>query len=128
MPFASAWVHFFRFLCCVFFSFVCLPPMFCVPNVASFSGLFLFCLSSSCVLCTQCCQFLWIVFVLFVFLLCLVYPMLPVSLECFCFVCLLPMSCVPNVASFSGLSIFGCPPWVFFNVYLLSNLCTTLFY
>jgi hypothetical protein len=32
-------------------------------------------------LCTQCCQFLWIVFVLFVFFLCLVYPMLPVSLD-----------------------------------------------
>jgi hypothetical protein len=42
------------------------------------SGLFLFCLS--CVLCTLCCQFLWIVFVLFV--LCLVYPMLLVSLDC----------------------------------------------
>jgi hypothetical protein len=39
---------------------------FLVPNVASFSGLSildcpLFCLSSSCVLCSQCCQFLWIV-------------------------------------------------------------------
>jgi ribosomal protein L33 len=83
----------------------------CVPNVASFSGLFVFalclvypklqvfldCLSSPYVLCTQCCQFLWIVFLrlmscvpnvdsfsgLFVFVLCLVYPMLPVSLDCF---------------------------------------------
>jgi hypothetical protein len=70
--------------------------------------LFLFCLSSSCVLCTQCCQCLWIVFVLFVFLLCLVYPMLSVSLDCFCFVCLRPVSCVPNVASVSGLSILDC--------------------
>jgi hypothetical protein len=47
--------------------------MSCVPNVASFSGLFVFalclvylmlpvsldCLSSPYVLCTQCCQFLW---------------------------------------------------------------------
>ena len=49
----------------------------------------------SCVLCTQCCQFLWIVFVL-----CFVYPMLPVSLDC-----LRLVFCVPNVASFSGLSI-----------------------
>jgi hypothetical protein len=57
-------------------------------------------------LCTQCCQFLWIVFVLFVFLLCLVYPMLPVSLDCFCFVCLPPVSCVPYVASFSGMFLF----------------------
>jgi hypothetical protein len=51
-------------------------------------------LSSSCVLCTQCCQCLWIVFIL-----CLVYPMLPVSLDC-----LHSVSCVPNVASVSGLS------------------------
>jgi hypothetical protein len=36
---------------------------------------------------------------LFVFILCLVYPMLPVSQDC-----LHPVSCVPNVASFSGLS------------------------
>jgi hypothetical protein len=83
--------------------------MSCVPNVASFSGLFVFvlclvypmlpvsldCLSSSYVLCTQGCQFLWIVCLrlmscvpnvagfsgLFVFALCLVYPMLPFSLE-----------------------------------------------
>ena len=75
----------------------------CVPYVASFSGLFLFCFSSF--LCTLCCQFLWIVFVLFFFVL--VYPMLPVSLDCFCFVFL--RSCVPYVASFSGLLIFDCP-------------------
>ena len=30
-------------------------------------------------------------------------------LYCFCFVCLRPVSCVPNVASFSGLSIRDCP-------------------
>jgi hypothetical protein len=44
----------------------------CVSNFTSVSGL-----SSSCVLCTQCYQCLWIVFVL-----CLVYPMLPVSQDC----------------------------------------------
>ena len=27
----------------------------------------------------------------------------------FCFVCLRPVSCVPNVASVSGLSILDCP-------------------
>ena len=54
----------------------------------------LFCLSSSLVLCTLCCQCLWIVFIP-----CLQYPMLPVSL-----VCLHPLSCVPYVASVSGLS------------------------
>ena len=80
------------------------------------------------VLCTLCCQFLWIVhfwlllrysltFICFVCLR-LVYTMLPVSLDCpfliapsvfsniylFCF----SSSCVPYVASFSGLSICVC--------------------
>ena len=102
--------------CCQFLWIVCLRLMSCVPNVASFSGLFAFilclvypmlpvsldCLPSSCVLCIQCCQFLWIVCLrlmscvpnvasfsgLFAFVLYLVYPMLPVSLDC------LPSSCV----------------------------------
>jgi len=30
------------------------------------------------------------------------------SMLCFCFVCLLPASFVPNVANFSGLAIFDC--------------------
>ena len=47
------------------------------------------------VLCTLCCQFLCV-------FLRPVYPMLSVSL---CF----SSSCVPYVASFSGLSYFGCP-------------------
>jgi hypothetical protein len=142
--------------------------MSCVPNVASFSGLFVFvlcivypilsvsldCLSSPYVLFTQCCQKQssetgnigytrhkaktnnpeklatlgtqdirrrqtiqrsWQH--LFVFVLCLVYLMLPVSLDCLSssyvlctqccqflwIVCLHLMSCLPNVASFSGL-------------------------
>ena len=41
------------------------PPVFdgvCVAHLFSFQCyVFLLCLSSSCVLCTQCCQFLWIV-------------------------------------------------------------------
>ena len=53
--------------------FVCLRLVSCVPYVARFSGLsildwpfsilyvYLFCLSSSCVLCTLCCPFLWVV-------------------------------------------------------------------
>ena len=132
--------------CCQFLWIVCLRLMSCVPKVASFSGLFVFalclvylmltvsldCLSSPYVLCTQCYQFLWIVCLrlmscvpnvasfsgLFFFALCLVYPMLPVSLDCLSspyvlctqccqflwIVCLRLMSCVPNVASFSGLS------------------------
>jgi ABC-type transport system involved in cytochrome c biogenesis permease component len=52
-------------------------------------------MSLSCVLCTQCCQCLLIVIVL-----CLVYPMFPVSVECHC-----PVSCVPNVASVCWLSL-----------------------
>jgi hypothetical protein len=40
----------------------------------------------------------------FDFVLCLVYPMLPVSLDC-----LRPVSYVANVASVSGLSIRDCP-------------------
>jgi hypothetical protein len=52
--------------------------------------------------------------VLFVFVLCLVYLMLPVSLDCPfliapCFICLCPVSCVSNVTSVSGLSILDCP-------------------
>jgi hypothetical protein len=51
----------------------------------------------------------------FVFVLCLVCPMLPVSLDCLRPVScvpnvasLRPVSCVPYVASFSGLSILEC--------------------
>jgi hypothetical protein len=51
-------------------------------------------LSSSCVLFVQCYQCLWIVFVLG-----LVCPMLPMSLDC-----LRPGSCLSNVTSVSGLS------------------------
>ena len=51
-------------------------PSYCVPYVASFSGLSLF---FCFVLCTLCCQFLWIVFGVF---LRIMHPMLPVSLDC----------------------------------------------
>jgi hypothetical protein len=69
-------------------------------------------------LCTLCCQFLWIVLFLlhlqysltFIYL---VYPMLPVSLDCPVFIAPsvfsnIYLSCVPYVASFSGLSSFYC--------------------
>jgi hypothetical protein len=65
-------------------------------------------------------QFLWIVpfhypfgILQHLFVLCLLYPMLPVSLDCpfslplgysLTFIC--PVSCVPYVANFSGLSYF----------------------
>ena len=67
----------------------------------------LFCLSSSCVLFTQCCQCVWIVFVL-----CLVYSVLSVSLDC-----LRPVSCLPNVAFVFELSILDWP-LVFASVYI----------
>ena len=57
------------------------------------------------VLCILCCQFLWIVRSKLP--LRLVYPMLPVSLDCPFLIT--PTSCVPYVASFSGLSVFDYP-------------------
>ena len=78
-------------------------PSSCVPNVASFSGLSVS--DYPFVLCTLCCQFLWIV--RFWLPLRLVYPMLPVSLDCPFLIT--TSSCVPYVASFSGLSVFDYP-------------------
>ena len=80
-----------------------IAPSSCVPYVASLSGLSMF--DWPFVLCTICCQFLWIVHVWLS--LRLVYPMLPVSLDCPCLIA--PSSCIPYVSSFSGLSIFDCP-------------------
>jgi hypothetical protein len=70
-------------LCCqflwIFFLVFRLKPVLCCQFLWIVFVLF-FALS----LCTLCCQFLWIV--CFVFRLKLVYPMLPVSLDClFCF-------------------------------------------
>ena len=126
---------------------VCLHPVSCVPNVDSVSGLFVFilylvcpvltvylyCLSSSCILCAQCWHCLWIVclhplscvpnvdivYGLFVFILYLVCPVLTLSMDCLssscilctqCWhclwiVCLHPVSCVPNVDSVSRLLV-----------------------
>ena len=116
----------------------------CVPCVASFSGL-PFGIAPSvfsniylpCVGCTPCFQFLWISLLYcpfsilqHLFVLCLVYPMLPVSLDCpylmplrysLTFIC--PVSCIPYVASFSVLSIL-ITPLVFSNVYVSCVLCT----
>ena len=122
-------------------TFIC--PVSCVPYVASFSGLSLFIAHSvfsniylSCFLCTICCQFLWIVpfycpfsILKHLFVLCLVYPIWPVSLDCpfslphrysLTFIC--PVSCVPYVTSFSGLSFFIALS-VFSNLYLSCVLC-----
>ena len=104
---------------------------FITPSV--FSKIYL-----SCVLCTLCCQFLWIVLVYspvgilqHLFVMCLLYPMLPVSLDCpfslplrysLTFIC--PVSCVPYVASFSGLYFFIITLSVFSNIYLSCVMCT----
>ena len=102
-------------------SIVCLHPVSCVPNVDSFSRLFIFilylvcpmltmsleCLSSSCILCAQCWHCLSIVYLhpvscvpnvdsvsrLFIFILYLVYPMLTVSLDCLSSSCILCAQC-----------------------------------
>ena len=88
-----------------------ITPSSCVPYVASFSGLFVF--DYPFVLCTLCCQFLWIV--RFWLPLRLVYPMLPVSLDCPFLIT--PSSCVTYVASFSWLSVFDYP-------FVLCTLCS----
>jgi hypothetical protein len=113
----------FSIVSLVFFN---LCPVTCVPNDASISGLsildcpFGLLYPLSCVLCTQCWQCLWIVhswlslWFSLPFVLCLVYLMLPVSLGCpflivsLVFSTLCPVTCVPNVASVSGLSILDC--------------------
>ena len=87
-----------------------ITPSFCVPYVASFSGLSIF--DYPFVLCTLCCQFLLIV--RFWLPLRLVYPMLPESLDWQ--ILITPSSCVPYVASFSGLSVFDYP-------FVLGTLC-----
>ena len=87
-----------------------ITPSSCIPYVISFSGFSVF--DYPFVLCTLCCQFLWIV--CFWLPLRLVYPMLPVSLDCQFLIT--PSSCVPYVASFSGLSVFDYP-------FVLCTLC-----
>ena len=87
-----------------------ITPSSCGPYVASFSRLSV--LYYPFVLCTLCCQFLWTV--RFWLSLRLVYPMLPVTLDCPFLIT--PSSCVPYVASFSGLSVFDYP-------FVLCTLC-----
>ena len=101
--------------CCIAPSVFSNIYLFFVPYVASFYGLSFFITRSvfsniylSCVLCTLCCQFLWII----LFLLPLRYSLT--------FIC--PVSCIPYVASFSGLSFFITPS-VFSNMYLSCVLC-----
>jgi hypothetical protein len=81
------------------FSNVYFRPVSCVPGANSVSGLPLR------------------YFLTFIFVLCLVYPVLPVSLDCpflispsvLSNVVFRPVSCVRGVASISGLSILDFP-------------------
>ena len=91
------------FVCVLYLVYPILPvalesPFLIAPSV--FSNVYLFCWSSSCVLCTQGYQFLWNV-----------HSWLPLrfSLTFICFAGLRPVSCVPNVTSFSGMFILDCP-------------------
>ena len=108
-------------------------PFLIVPSV--FSNIYL-----SCVLCTLCYQFLWVVhfwlplrYSLTFVCLCLVYPVLPVSLDCL-FHC--PFGILYHLfvlcLVYPMLPVFlGCPfviaPSVFSNVYLSCVLCTLCF-
>ena len=123
------WIVYFWLPLWYSLTFIC--PVSCVPYVTSFSGLYIldcpfgilwrlfvlclvysmlpvsldcpFCIAPlvfsevylSCVLCTLCCQILWIV-----------HLWLPLWYS-LTFIC--PVSCVPYVASFPGLSICDCP-------------------
>jgi hypothetical protein len=82
----------------------------CVPYVTSFPGLSYLIVYSGVqhMLCTLCYQFPWIAMFDCVWW-CpthVVYPMLPVSLDCHIWLCIVVSNtyCVPYVTSFSGLS------------------------
>ena len=80
-------VHRFSFLCCVF-CFVCLSPVFCVPNVASFSG------NAGTDYPSRSPFFISVFGEISVGLL------FSFVVFCFCFDCLRLVSCIPNIASF----------------------------
>ena len=89
----SLWIVFFLF---------CFSPS-CVPYATSFSRLCcVFALFLS-VLSTICFPLLWIVLCFCFVFLRLVYPMLPVSLDCAVFLFCFSPSFLPYVTSFSGL-------------------------
>jgi hypothetical protein len=74
-------------------------------------------------LCTHCCQFLWIVHswfhllfsLTFIFGLCIVYPMLPVSLDCSFLV-------VPSVFSNVYLWLCYCTVHAYVVIYICDNM------
>ena len=132
-----------------YLAFFC--PLSNEPFVASISGFSCFItpwafstIDLSCVLCILCCQFLWILMfhyplgILYhLFVLCLVYPLLLVYLDCplslplrCSLTCICPASYVSYAASFSGLSLC-IVLYVLFNLYLscvLLTLCCQVFW
>ena len=124
------------------YSLTCICAVSCVSYVASFSGLSFYITPSvfsnmylSCILCILCCQFLWIVLCITPLVFSNIYLSCVLCILCcqFLWIVLLhypfgilnmyfPVSCVPYVASFSGLS-FYITPSVFSNMYLSCVLC-----
>ena len=133
-------------LCCQFLWIVLICLVSCISYVVSLSGWSFFITPSvfsnmylSCVFCFLYCQFICIVFFHYpfgilkhLFVLSLLYPMLPVFLDCpfslplrysLTFICL--VSCISYVTSFFGFSFF-INPSIFSNNYFflcLMNLC-----
>ena len=101
--------------CAVFL--LCFSPS-CLPYATSFSRLCCVFILFLSVLSTLCYQFLWIVLCFCFVFLRLVYPMMPVSLDCGVFLLCFSPSFLPYVASFSGL----CCVFVLF-LSVLSTLC-----
>ena len=83
----------------IFSELCCVVLFFCFDGLCPVSAL-----------CTQCCQCLWILQSL---------KPLRFSLTFICLVCFRPVSCVPNVASVSELSILECS----FGLLYLCVLC-----
>jgi hypothetical protein len=86
LPFASTWIH-PSFLVWTLFSFVVVLLCvftFWVPCSASNDVRFVF--TSSCLWEGSCLIYVICVLVLFIFVLCIMYPMLPVSLDCSCLI------------------------------------------
>jgi hypothetical protein len=133
LRFSLTFIYYLRYVLCLVYPM--LPvfldcPFLIAPSV--FSNVYLppIVCPVSCVLCDQCFQYFWIVhsrllprfsltFIYYlVYVLYFVWPMFPVSLDCpflitpsvfsnvYLLLTLCPVSCVPNVASFSGFSIY----------------------
>ena len=97
--------HFVSFLCCPIMCLYVLTSVLWCPLRFPYKNDVLFVFTSSCLIYVICACLHIVVcfFVLFVFVLC-------------------PMSCVPTIASFSGLSIFGMPRRCFLTFIRQENI------